>query len=228
MARNKDEETGHFESAYSLKTNKETRRHYMSWAESYDREVADVNRYAQPERVAKTLSALRPDKECRILDAGCGSGLSGEAMKAMGFVRIDGCDFSPEMLQKSLEKGCYDTLFEANLNDGQPELADETYDVVTCVGVFSFGHVYPDACDDMLRLLKTGGHFVIAVNEPYWDKGDLRNAKLTTLTTELNKLKTANRPKLGSGGLGNDPDSNGKIRKGIRLAHNKKGQHLRT
>ncbi|MGI9365613.1 MAG: hypothetical protein ACR2O8_10560, partial [Rhizobiaceae bacterium] len=78
---------------------------------------------------------------------------------------------------------CYDALFEANLNEGQPNLANEIYDVVTCVGVFSFGHVFPDACDDLLRILKKRGHLIIALNEQYWDKGDLRD-KLTDLEKE--------------------------------------------
>ncbi len=44
-----------------------------------------------------------------------------------------------------------------------------------------------------------------------WDKVDPRDAKLTALTTELNKLKTANRPKPGSEGSGNNQDGHGKI-----------------
>ncbi|MEP0942364.1 MAG: class I SAM-dependent methyltransferase [Rhizobiaceae bacterium] len=176
-----DEDSGHFDAAYSLKTNDQTRDHYRSWAETYDKEVAEVNGYAQPQRVADMLDKLRSEKDCRILDAGCGSGLSGEALKAAGFSSIDGCDFSPEMLEKSLEKGCYAKLFEADLNATIPDTPNAAYDVVTCVGVFSFGHVYPDACDELLRVLKPGGHMLIALNEPYWDKGDLA-AKLDQLT----------------------------------------------
>lgn len=173
MTDSPDEDSGHFEAAYSLETNEQTLNHYRSWAETYDKEVSEVNGYAQPQRVAEMATQLQPNQDARILDAGCGSGLSGEALKAAGFNNIDGCDFSPEMLEKSLEKGCYSKLFEADLNATIPDTADESYDMATCVGVFSFGHVYPDACDELLRVLKPGGHLVIALNEPYWDKGDL-------------------------------------------------------
>ena len=175
-----EDDTGHFEAAYSLETNDQTRKHYKSWAETYDHEVSEVNGYAQPQRVADMIQKLNCAHNSRILDAGCGSGLSGVAIKQAGYTNIDGCDFSPEMLEKSQEKGCYNRLFEANLNETMPDVEDGTYDVVTCVGVFSFGHVYPDACDELLRVLRQDGHLIIALNAPYWDKGDLAE-KLATL-----------------------------------------------
>ncbi len=173
MAGDSAQDGGHFKAAYTLETNEQTREHYSSWAESYDQEVSVENGYAQPERVAHTLAELYAGKSIQILDAGCGSGLSGLALKQAGFSTIDGCDFSPEMLEKSLEKACYRNLFEADLNAGQANIAANHYDVVTCVGVFSFGHVFPDACDDLLRILKPKGHLIIAVNVPYWEQGEL-------------------------------------------------------
>ncbi len=178
-----DDDSGHFEAAYSLKTNNQTRQHYKSWAKTYDHEVGKVSGYAQPQRVANVIRDLNADLSCHILDAGCGSGLSGVAMRQLGYDNIDGCDFSPEMLEKSLEKGCYIRLFEANLNENLPDTPDESYDIVTCVGVFSFGHVFPEACDELLRVLRPGGHLIIALNEQYWDKGDLA-AKLDKLDAD--------------------------------------------
>lgn len=166
-------DNGHFDVAYDLETNEQTKDHYKSWAETYDEEVGEVNGYAQPARTAEMLKRFCPDPNTRILDAGCGSGLSGVALRAEGYSNIDGCDFSPEMLEKSLEKGCYSKLFEADLNTGQPDIADGFYEALTCVGVFSFGHVFPDACDDMLRITRTNGHLIIALNDPFWQKGDL-------------------------------------------------------
>lgn len=175
---NKD--SGHFSSAYSLKTKAETIKHYSSWAKTYDQEVAEQNAYAQPARTAEMLQRFLPDTSARLLDAGCGSGLSGIALKKAGYQWIDGCDFSPEMLEIARSKGCYQTLFTADLNEGQPDIAAHTYDAVTCVGVFSFGHVFPGACDDLLRILRPGGLLIIALNEQYWQNGDLEK-KLDTL-----------------------------------------------
>ncbi|MCJ8310223.1 MAG: methyltransferase domain-containing protein, partial [Rhizobiaceae bacterium] len=104
MTHSPDEDSGHFEAAYSLENNDQTRDHYRSWADTYDKEVSEVNGYAQPQRVAEMAAKIAPHKEVRILDAGCGSGLSGVALKAAGYKHIDGCDFSPEMLEKSPER----------------------------------------------------------------------------------------------------------------------------
>lgn len=166
-------DNGHFSQAYSLETAEQTLEHYKDWAATYDQEVGVENAYAQPLRVANALLDRGLGKNADILDAGCGSGLSGEALKNAGFKNIDGCDFSPEMLKQARGKDCYRKLWQADLNEGQPQIANHSYDAVTAVGIFSFGHLNADACDDLIRILKPGGLLVIALNEQYWDKGDL-------------------------------------------------------
>ncbi len=189
----KSRSNGHFAQAYSLETAEQTISHYKSWAKSYDREVGEENGYAQPTRCAQTLRHhLLPDSQPRILDAGCGSGLSGVALHDAGFVKLDGCDFSPQMLAVAREKNIYTNLFEADLNAGLPAVKNGMYDAITCVGIFSFGHVHPTACHELLRILKPPGIFVIALNEQYWSQGDLQkeidilveNQKITVLSKE--------------------------------------------
>ncbi len=175
-----ESDSGHFSSAYGLETKDQTLAHYRSWAETYDKEVGEENKYAQPRRVAEMLSRFLSNKSAHILDAGCGSGLSGVALTTAGYKNLDGCDFSPEMLEKSREKACYKSLHTVDLNKGQQSVSDNHYDAVTCVGVFSFGHVLPDACDDIVRILKPGGYLIIALNAPFWEKGDLSD-KLTSM-----------------------------------------------
>lgn len=173
MATDSKDDRGHFSSSYALESSEDTLKHYSSWAATYDKEVGVDNAYAQPTRTAEMLGRYLPSPDIRILDAGCGSGLSGEALRAHGYREIDGCDFSPEMLEISSQKNCYRTLFEADLNIGLPQVSDDTYDAVVCVGVFSFGHVMPNACDDLLRVLRKGGILIIALNEKFWARGDL-------------------------------------------------------
>lgn len=183
----------HFKNAYSLESAQETLEHYAKWAESYDQEVAEENGYAQPQRTAEALAAHLPPEGTVILDAGCGSGLSGLALANAGYRKIDGCDFSPDMLAKAAEKNVYRSLFEADLNEGLPGTENAGYDAVTAVGVFSFAHVMPDACEDLVRVLKQGGFLVIALNEKFWERGDLARKleeleqaeKLTLLSKEF-------------------------------------------
>ena len=165
--------------AYSVRTAEETRAFYDTWAEVYDEELNE-NSYRQPERCAEALRILCDPYDCAVLDIGCGSGLSGLALRAKGFETIDGCDFSPGMLAKAEKTGFYERLFEANLNEPPMDADDEAYDAAACVGVFSFGHVMSDALDDILRVIKPGGALVIGLNDHFYEEGSL-TAKLDAL-----------------------------------------------
>ena len=74
---------------------------YDAWAETYDREIAE-NGYASPRRCARALADCLPDNAAvKLLDMGCGTGLSGLAFRAEGIEHIDGMDISPEMLNRA-------------------------------------------------------------------------------------------------------------------------------
>jgi predicted TPR repeat methyltransferase len=158
--------------AYSVKTDEETRALYDRWAEVYDEELTE-NSYRQPARCAEALRILCDPQDCEVLDVGCGSGLSGLALRATGFDFVDGCDFSPGMLAKAEQSGHYRRLFATNLNQPPMDAEDASYDAATCVGVFSFGHVSPDALDDILRVVKPGGALVIGLNDHFYQEGSL-------------------------------------------------------
>lgn len=169
-----------FEAAYSLKTTEETVSHYAKWADVYDLEVGDEKGYRQPERCAKALSNCLTDKSAKILDVGCGTGLSGKALIKAGFINLDGCDISMEMLSKAEQAGIYQSLFEADLNLPPIAAVFQNYDAAIAVGVFSFGHVMPEAIDEILRTIKPGGYLIIGLNDHFYDEGSFP-AKLDSL-----------------------------------------------
>ncbi|MCB1423835.1 MAG: class I SAM-dependent methyltransferase [Nitratireductor sp.] len=184
MAEEKDEKDGegkrYFDKAYDLKTTDETKQHYAQWAEVYDLEIGEEKGYRQPERCARALAAAGLETHAAVLDVGCGTGLSGRALAAAGYETIDGCDLSPEMLSKAQATGVYRRLFEADLNHPPLDASDGQYGAAACVGVFSFGHVQPDAIDDILRVLRPGGYLVIGLNDHYFEEGSFP-AKLAAL-----------------------------------------------
>lgn len=163
-----------FGSSYDLRSGGDTLRHYDAWASTYDREIMDENGYAQPSRVSAELTSLEVPLDSRIFDAGCGSGLSGCALRDVGFTNIDGCDFCSEMLSEARRKDCYSSLSCLDLNGSLP-FGSSTYDVVTAVGVFSFGHVTSDSCDEFVRILRPLGYLVIGLNEKFWAEGSLES-----------------------------------------------------
>jgi len=155
--------------AYDLETGDQTLDHYQRWAGTYDQEVGVDNGYAQPARCAAALAGVA-DPCGHVLDVGCGTGLSGVALRDVGFTRLDGCDFSPPMLERAAATGVYGRLFESDLNKGL-DVADDTYDHAAAVGVFSFGHIRPSALRDVLRVVRPGGAVVVGLNDHFWDAG---------------------------------------------------------
>ena len=156
---------------YRLETQEETLAHYEAWADTYDEEITE-NNYAQPSRCASALAQFSTIDEINVLDIGCGSGLSGLALNDFGFKNIDGCDFSPSMLEKAKSTNVYQKLFLADINE-ELDIEEETYDAVCAVGVLAFAHVRTEALRQMLRVVKSKGLLVIGLNEHYWEGGSV-------------------------------------------------------
>lgn len=56
-----------------------------------------------PLSITRYINVLQPEKSCFILDVGCGSGLSGEALEEAGHVWL-GVDISRDMLDVANER----------------------------------------------------------------------------------------------------------------------------
>lgn len=160
------------ETAYEDRSTEEMRAFYDRWAKIYDAELAD-NEYAQPRRCAAALIAAGAMKDEPVLDVGCGTGLSGLALRQAGFASIDGCDLSPGMLEKAARINLYGRLFECDLNKPPLDCPPAHYGALAAVGVFSFGHVQANAIDEMLRVVRPGGALVIGMNDHYYQEGSV-------------------------------------------------------
>ncbi len=155
---------------YSMKGGaEECREIYESWAEGYERDMRENMGYVGPAIAAEALAPLLP-QDAVVLDVGCGTGLVGSELARRTEAIIDGMDISQEMLAKAAQKGVYRTLEEADLT--QPLAAkDNSYDAVICVGVFTNGHVGPEALDEMARVAKPGAPLVFTVHQDVWARG---------------------------------------------------------
>ena len=161
------------ERAYTLADPDSARELYDEWAETYDSDLTDSSQgYVGPLVAAQTVARVA-GVDGEILDAGCGTGLVGVELAALGATTIDGVDLSPGMLERAKATGAYRRLAPADLSRPLPVSAD-FYDVVVCVGTLTHGHVGPAAFGEFVRLARPGGTIVATVLDDIWDSGGYR------------------------------------------------------
>lgn len=157
---------------FAAKSQEETRQLYDQWASNYD---ADMQAYSftAPRIVARMVPKYLQNSpaDAVVVDAGCGSGLVGAELAKLGFKTIDGLDLSEGMLKVAQKTGAYRELKIADLTKRLD--ADEgAYDVLTCSGTFTHGHLGPEPLPDFIRVIKSGGIIVATVLESFWKEGD--------------------------------------------------------
>ena len=147
---------------YKLKTTDEIMKYYDEWGYKYDKDMEDWN-YTGPKETSKLFNKYSSDKDIKIYDAGCGTGLVGVELKKYGFSNFFGADLSQKLLDL-VPKRLYTTLDKVDLNKPVNE-KDSSFDAVMCVGTFTFGHVKPHALDEFIRITKNKGLICFTINE---------------------------------------------------------------
>jgi predicted TPR repeat methyltransferase len=149
---------------YGIDDPREICDYYDSWADTYDAELIE-NGYASPRRVAAALAAHDPDLTAPVLDYGCGTGMSGDALRAAGFSVVDGADPSPEMLRVAEAKEIYRSLVQLDLDVVEPPFARGSYATVAAIGLIGPGAAPLALFDQLLDLVQVGGLFGLSLND---------------------------------------------------------------
>ena len=149
---------------YKLKKTDEVMKDYDEWGEDnkYDKDMEDWN-YTGPKETSEIFAKYQKNKDIKIYDAGCGTGLVGIELKKYGFLKFDGADLSQKLLDL-VPLGLYQSLEKIDLNQ-KINHQDNMYDAVMCVGTFTFGHVKPPALDEFIRITKDKGLICFTINE---------------------------------------------------------------
>ena len=154
---------------------------YQEWAADYDDDNDNLlGTVSQPMSV-QILQEYVKNKELKIIDVGCGTGLVGRELERAGFSNFDGIDISKEMIDIA-KRRVYSNLFIGSLNDKLP-FADSEYDAALCVGVFTHGHVGSDRLDELARIVKPGGIICFTINEGVYASYGF-NSKIERLESE--------------------------------------------
>ncbi len=149
--------------AYGARDAASTRQLYDDWADSYEAEVGE-NGYATPRRCAEALADVMTDKSLPVLDFGCGTGLSGQALKYAGFSTIDGADLSADMLAQANDKGIYRTLHHIEAGAALHHQPGD-YKAIAAIGVIGAGAAPISVFDTIMESLAKGGLFVFSFND---------------------------------------------------------------
>ena len=162
---------------WTARSLEDTQKLYADWAGDYDADVAKWG-YATPARVAMALRIAGANADKPVLDYGCGTGLSGMALSAVGFDVVDGTDISPEMLTRAEARGTYRQVWL-----GQPgtlgHIKPGDYPLIVATGVVSLGAAPPETLDMLVTAMAPGNLLAFSYNDAtladrrYTDKLDV-------------------------------------------------------
>ncbi len=131
---------------------------FDAFAPRFDAELEGALGYRTPALLAAMIQGLPPG---RVLDLGCGTGLSGLALKPFA-TRLEGLDLSPRMLAQARARHIYAALHEADLLDFLPRHA-ATYDLIAAADVLNYlGNLAP-ALSAIHAALKPGATAIFSL-----------------------------------------------------------------
>ena len=154
---------------YKITTSEELLKYYQDWTKKnkYNQDMVDLN-YIAPKEAVSLLKKYTSNNNGKILDAGCGTGLVGVELKKCGYSNIDGVDFSQDMLDL-VPENIYKKVEKIDLNKPL-KFKTNTFDVVMCVGTFTYGHVKPKALNELIRIINNEGLICFSINEGIYEK----------------------------------------------------------
>ncbi len=143
---------------------------YEDWAKTYNIDTTG-SEYTGPAIAANLLQQHLTNKNSELLDAGCGTGLVGVELQALGYSNLDGFDLSDSMVELAAATGAYrQVLGSIDMMRAAESYAAASYDAILSVGVFTLGHVPPEALQVLLKLTRAGGLLVISTRTHYYDQ----------------------------------------------------------
>ena len=143
---------------------------FDDWAPTYDHDLVNELGYVADAEACRRLETLVPDRQARILDAGCGTGLVGRRLRQAGYTEIHGSDYSEKMLEEARASGAYRSLVQHDLT--LPVETDELYDAAIVVGVFAFSVPSAEHLVNITGCLKPGASALVTVNGKAWQEVD--------------------------------------------------------
>lgn len=136
-------------------------RDYDTFADTgaYD-ETFDEWGYVGPQTAAAICRNYVP-LDSRILDAACGSGLTGTALARLGYEHVEGIDISARLLALAERTGAYQRVEQVDMQQLPLPFDDDEFDAVNFIGALTYFET-TDVLREMCRIVRPGGHVVFS------------------------------------------------------------------
>jgi predicted TPR repeat methyltransferase len=109
---------------------------FDNYAIHYDQHLQTVLHYSIPQQIHKLLQDLHCAQLPKVLDLGCGTGLSGQILREYSQILI-GVDLSTKMIAQAEKKAIYDELHETNIID-YLQKSSERFDLMVAADVLPY------------------------------------------------------------------------------------------
>lgn len=186
---NKRESKKHLDDATHFEFSaQQLQRYYDKWATIYNADV-DNEDYVAPQIVVDLVNSTPLNENSSILDAGCGTGLLGRTLKEANYTTINGFDLSLKMAQLAIDTGAYSEV-KANVDimKVSEHYQPNQFDCIVSSGVFTLGHVPPEALLKLLNITKVHGYLVISTRTQYNEATDYLKYSQQWLEQDLFKV----------------------------------------
>jgi predicted TPR repeat methyltransferase len=130
-------------------------------AEAFESILVDQLEYCVPLMVRQRIQALGLGPFQKMLDLGCGTGLTGGAMRDV-VEDITGLDISENMVEIAHEKDLYETLYVAEAADYLEDNEDGPFDLVTATDVLPYLGFLEELFFGVADNMEAGGLFIFS------------------------------------------------------------------
>ncbi len=168
------------DSVYHSASRQELAKSYDDWASDYDADMQSTG-YIHPAIIVSLVARYVADPAAAILDAGVGTGTLGQLLSILSYTNLLGVDMSEGMLTKARIRNIYTDLQQGVLGETL-DFKTAVMDCIVSTGTFTTGHAPASAFDELVRIVKPGGHLIFTVGTVVWEEAGFA-AKLAALET---------------------------------------------
>ena len=136
---------------------------YDEWSDKYNQDLEKWE-YRSPAEAAEMLKEYITES-ARILDAGCGTGLTGRALMNAGYTDITGIDISKKSLSIAEKSGAYTRISQQDLQKQPFPFKEGEFDAINCIGVLTYIKDPESLFKEFCRIVRPGGYIIFTHRE---------------------------------------------------------------